>query len=161
MLKATHEGKLQIGNMELSVAVLEDGTRIIKQSDVFKALGRPARGNARVIGIPTFMDAKNLPLNCVNKQYCSATLAVLNDGTVSPCATIRDGCTENVNELDFYNIVINNRDYLCFKQLKEPLNLPKDCQQCGLNHSCWGCRSRAYASGEGLFGKDPRCFRRN
>ena len=109
----------------------------------------------------SFMDAKNLPLNCVNKQYCSATLAVLNDGTVSPCATIRDGCTENVNELDFYNIVINNRDYLCFKQLKEPLNLPKDCQQCGLNHSCWGCRSRAYASGEGLFGKDPRCFRRN
>jgi len=109
----------------------------------------------------SFMDAKNLPLNCVNKQYCSATLAVLNDGTVSPCATIRDGCPENVNEYDFYDTVQKNRDYLCLKKLKDPLNLPPDCRQCGLNHSCWGCRSRAYAAGEGLFGKDPRCFRRN
>lgn len=60
ILKATHEGKLNIGNVELDVAVLEDGTRIITQSAVFKALDRPSRGNARVIGIPVFMDAKNL-----------------------------------------------------------------------------------------------------
>jgi radical SAM protein with 4Fe4S-binding SPASM domain len=109
----------------------------------------------------SFMEVKNLPLNCVNKQYCSATLAVLNDGTVSPCATIREGCTEKVNGSDLYSIVMKNRDYLCFKQLKDPKNLPQDCRQCGLNKSCWGCRSRAYAAGEGLLGKDPRCFRRN
>lgn len=59
-LKATHDGLLNIGDMELSVAVLEDGTRIITHSAVFKALGRDARGNARLIGIPAFMDAKNL-----------------------------------------------------------------------------------------------------
>ena len=109
----------------------------------------------------SFMEVKNLPLNCVNKQYCSATLAVLNDGTVSPCATIREGCTEKVNGSDLYTIVMKHRDYLCFKQLKDPKNLPPDCQQCGLNKTCWGCRSRAYAGGEGLLGKDPRCFRRN
>lgn len=57
---ATHEGKLQINDVELNVAVLDDGTRIITQSAVFKALGRPARGNIRVEGIPVFMDAKNL-----------------------------------------------------------------------------------------------------
>jgi radical SAM protein with 4Fe4S-binding SPASM domain len=108
----------------------------------------------------SFMNVKNLPMNCVNKQYCSATLAVLNDGTVSGCATIRDGCSENVNTHNFYDIVVNNRDYLCFKYLKDPSNLPADCQKCGLNHSCWGCRSRAYAAGNEIYGKDPRCFRR-
>lgn len=60
ILKATHEGKLELGNSVIDVAVLENGQRIITQSGVFKALGRPARGNSRVIGIPTFMDAKNL-----------------------------------------------------------------------------------------------------
>ncbi|MBT0904003.1 hypothetical protein KJR36_04790 [Streptococcus infantarius subsp. infantarius] len=60
ILKATHEGKLELGNSVIDVAVLENGQRIITQSGVFKALDRPARGNSRVIGIPTFMDAKNL-----------------------------------------------------------------------------------------------------
>lgn len=59
-LKATHEGILKIDNMELNVAVLNDDTRIITQAAVFKALNRPKRGTERVIGIPTFMDAKNL-----------------------------------------------------------------------------------------------------
>lgn len=122
----------------------------------------PADDVARVYrNYTSFMDARNLPLNCVNKQYCSATLAVLNDGTVSPCATIRDGCTENVNDYNFYDIVNGNRDYLCLKRLKDPENLPPDCRKCGLKDSCWGCRSRAYAAGLGLYGKDPRCFRRN
>lgn len=58
--KATHEGKLLIGDIELDVAVLENKKRIITQSAVFKALDRPSRGNSRVIGIPVFMDAKNL-----------------------------------------------------------------------------------------------------
>lgn len=59
-LKATHEGKLPLNDVVLDVAVLSDGRRVITQSGVFRALGRPARGNARVIGIPVFMDAKNL-----------------------------------------------------------------------------------------------------
>lgn len=59
-LQAKYEGILNLGNAQLDVAVLENGQRIIKQAAVFKALDRPARGNSRVIGIPTFMDAKNL-----------------------------------------------------------------------------------------------------
>ena len=60
LLKATHEGKLQIEELKLDVAVLEDGKRVITQNAVFKALGRPQRGNSRVINTPVFMDAKNL-----------------------------------------------------------------------------------------------------
>lgn len=59
-LKATHEGKLTIGDATLDVAVLENGQRIITQSGVFRALGRPVRGTSRIDQIPTFMDAKNL-----------------------------------------------------------------------------------------------------
>ena len=58
--KALFEGMLPIGDSEMEVAVLDDGTRIIRQSAVFRALGRPQRGNSRVINIPTFMDAANL-----------------------------------------------------------------------------------------------------
>lgn len=73
VIKATHEGVMNINGSELDVAVLEDGTRIITQSAVFKALDRPVRGNARVINIPVFMDAQNL------QPYISEDLrAVIN-----------------------------------------------------------------------------------
>lgn len=63
-LKSTHEGVLPLANVELNVAVLDDGTRIISQSAVFKAFGRTKRGRAkddlRVLNRPAFLDAKNL-----------------------------------------------------------------------------------------------------
>lgn len=58
--KAKYEGVLKIGDMSLPCAVLDNRTRILTQAAVFKALGRPARGNARLTNVPTFMDAKNL-----------------------------------------------------------------------------------------------------
>lgn len=58
--KATHTGRLMIGDTFLDVAVLDNNTRIITQQAVFDALGRPARGNTRLINTPVFMDAKNL-----------------------------------------------------------------------------------------------------
>lgn len=58
--KSSFEGTLSIGDSALEVAVLDNGMRIIRQSAVFRALGRPPRGNSRVINIPTFMDAANL-----------------------------------------------------------------------------------------------------
>ena len=64
LLNATHEGKLKIGEVELNVAVLEDGTRVITQSAVFKAFGRTKRGRSkddiRVLNRPAFIDARNL-----------------------------------------------------------------------------------------------------
>jgi hypothetical protein len=64
LLKATHEGVIEIGDKKLNVAILSDGARIITQSAVFKAFGRTKRGRAkddiRVLNRPAFMDAKNL-----------------------------------------------------------------------------------------------------
>ncbi len=104
---------------------------------------------------------KNYPMNCVNKQYCSATVAVLCDGSVTPCATIR---TKNANNIhkngSFFNIINKNKDYFIIKKLKDKNNLHEDCQNCMLSNICWGCRSRSFAAGRGLYGKDPRCFRK-
>jgi hypothetical protein len=64
ILNATHEGKLFLDGIELNVAVLQDGTRIIKQAAVFKAFGRTKRGrmkdDIRVPNRPAFLDAKNI-----------------------------------------------------------------------------------------------------
>lgn len=64
LLKATHEGKIQIGEIELPCAVLEDGTRVISKSAVFKAFGRSKRGRnigeVRVPNVPAFLDANNV-----------------------------------------------------------------------------------------------------
>jgi hypothetical protein len=63
-LKATHQGKLRIGDKNLDCAVLEDGTRVISLGAVFRAFGRTKRGRAkdeqRVLNMPSFADAKNL-----------------------------------------------------------------------------------------------------
>ncbi len=65
VLKATHEGTLPIGNTTLSVAVLDNGMRIITQTDLFKAFGRPMRGSRdqtdqSMAKLPGLIDAKNL-----------------------------------------------------------------------------------------------------
>jgi hypothetical protein len=63
-LKSTHEGVLPLANIDLNVAVLNDGTRVISQAGVFKAFGRTKRGRGkadiRVLNRPAFLDAKNL-----------------------------------------------------------------------------------------------------
>jgi hypothetical protein len=62
--KSTHEGILPLANIDLNVAVLDDGTRVINQAAVFKAFGRTKRGRAknemRVPNRPAFLDANNL-----------------------------------------------------------------------------------------------------
>jgi len=64
ILRATHQGELKIGDNSLPVAVLEDRTRVITMTAVFRAFGRTTRskinvGN-RVINMPSFLDAQNL-----------------------------------------------------------------------------------------------------
>lgn len=99
-------------------------------------------------------------MNCVNKQYCSATIAVLCDGSVTPCATIREEDAPNIHDGDnLIEIFDKIWEKLVFKKLKDPENLSEDCRECNFNDECWGCRSRAYAAGNGIYGKDPRCFR--
>ena len=64
ILKATHQGVLKIGDRELICAVLDDGTRIISKSAIFRAFGRTKRGrkrdDIRVLNMPAFIDANNI-----------------------------------------------------------------------------------------------------
>lgn len=62
--KSIYEGVLRIGDREIDCAVLENGKRILTQSAVFEAFGRPPRGNmpsrSNGMELPGFLDAKNL-----------------------------------------------------------------------------------------------------
>ena len=64
LLRATHEGILDIDGKELNCAVLDDGTRILSLSAVYKALDRSPRSKIKVGNradqMPSFLDAQNL-----------------------------------------------------------------------------------------------------
>lgn len=63
--KATHEGTMQIGGIEVQCAVLADGRRLITQSGFMRALGRARQAKGRShydgdVNLPAFLTAKNL-----------------------------------------------------------------------------------------------------
>lgn len=63
--KATHEGSMHIGDIEIACAVLEDGRRLITQSGFMRALGRARQAKGRDhydgdVNLPAFLTAKNL-----------------------------------------------------------------------------------------------------
>jgi len=63
--KASHEGSIKLGNVEIPCAVLEGGQRLITQSGFMVALGRArqAKGRKHYDGdanLPAFLTAKNL-----------------------------------------------------------------------------------------------------
>lgn len=111
IIKSTHEGKLSIGEIELNVAVLEDGTRIITQSAVFKAFGRTKRGRSkndiRVLNRPSFIDAKNLQpfigndlngvLNLIEYKSKGGTIIEGYDASILPklCRVYLDAREQN------------------------------------------------------------------
>ncbi len=117
---AKFEGVLNINNTELEVAVLDNGKRIISQSSVFKALGRPSRGvRATLDGeiiLPAFMDAANLVPH-INQElmevikrvrYLSASGTVLEgyDASILPLVcdvylkAREDGSITRTNQLE-------------------------------------------------------------
>lgn len=59
---ASYTGLLPIGDGDLDCVILNDAenTRVIKMTSVFRAFGRVARSNNRLINIPAFIDAQNL-----------------------------------------------------------------------------------------------------
>lgn len=63
--KATHEGDLVIGDIEIPCAVLEGGKRVVTQSGIMVALGRARQAKGRQyydgdVNLPAFITAKNL-----------------------------------------------------------------------------------------------------
>lgn len=64
-LRATHEGVLRIGKMEIPCAVLENGQRVLTQSGFMQALGRARQAKGREyydgdVNLPAFLTAQNL-----------------------------------------------------------------------------------------------------
>ena len=63
--KATHEGDLPIVGTTIHCAVLEDGRRVLTQSDVMRILGRARQAKGRAyydgdVNLPVFLNAKSL-----------------------------------------------------------------------------------------------------
>jgi hypothetical protein len=63
--RATHEGPLTIGNIEIECAVLEDGTRVMSRASFVRAMGRKGKVKggqkyAKESGLPVFVAADNL-----------------------------------------------------------------------------------------------------
>lgn len=60
----TYSGTVNIGGKELGCAVLNDGTRVLTATSIFKAFDRPRRGKSiadqRLANMPSFIDANNL-----------------------------------------------------------------------------------------------------
>lgn len=64
MLHVLCKGNINIGNKMLDCAVLEDGTRILTNTAIFKAFDRPRKGKSsegyRLQNVPVFINANNL-----------------------------------------------------------------------------------------------------
>src|SRR5712671_3499196 len=63
--KATHEGPLHVGDIEIRAAVLDTGQRVLTQSDFMRALGRARQAKGRGyytgdVNLPAFLTAQNL-----------------------------------------------------------------------------------------------------
>lgn len=86
--RALFSGLLPIADVELHCAVLDDGTRVLSASSIFKAFKRPRKGaNSRLeIGgdqIPSFLAAKNLE-PYINQELIGRTKLIhYRDGTVT------------------------------------------------------------------------------
>jgi hypothetical protein len=68
--KATHYGLLQIGPIEITCAVLENGKRVISENSIFKLFGMKGGGRKLVGGakIPRFLANSNLKPFIVNDE---------------------------------------------------------------------------------------------
>lgn len=88
--KAIKEGAFQVGDVNVRCAVLEDGRRVITQSDVMLALGRARQVKSRKyfdadVNLPAFLQAKNLrPFISKDLEVTSSRIEfVLGSGNVA------------------------------------------------------------------------------
>lgn len=75
---AYYTGDLDIGGSKISCAVLEEGTRILTQSDVMRALGRARQAKGRAfykgdVNLPAFLTAQNLKPFIPSELYVTSS----------------------------------------------------------------------------------------
>ena len=66
--KATHVGELVIGDISISCAVLQDGTRVITEKSIFQVLGKARRGRKNMSEINVSEPGAQLPAFLCNKN---------------------------------------------------------------------------------------------
>ncbi len=79
--RATHEGDLPLGGDTIHCAVLEDGRRLLTQSDFMRALGRARQAKGRDyydgdVNLPAFLTAKNLKPFIDKELYVTSSQVV-------------------------------------------------------------------------------------
>lgn len=75
---AFYTGDISVGDSNISCAVLEDGTRVLTQSDMMRALGRARQAKGRGfydadVNLPAFLTAKNLKPFISNELYVTSS----------------------------------------------------------------------------------------
>ncbi|MCJ1962188.1 P63C domain-containing protein [Novosphingobium mangrovi (ex Hu et al. 2023)] len=75
---AKYAGTLTIGEAEIGCAVLDDGTRLLTQSDMMRALGRARQAKGRGfydadVNLPAFLTAKNIKEFIPNDLYVTSS----------------------------------------------------------------------------------------
>ena len=84
--RATHSGTLQIGDISLSVAVLEGGVRVITQRAMGRALGKRTGGPTKLPGgvplLPSFLAYESLKPFITNDitVFCTPIIFRLPNG---------------------------------------------------------------------------------
>ncbi len=100
ILKANYKGELEIGEMKIPCAVLEDGTRIISESGIVKNLGSVGGKNYRLRS--KNIDTGPIPLFLSSKAILPFIGEVFSTMDLSPVIYTTDG----ENELQGYNAEI-------------------------------------------------------
>ncbi|WP_313230150.1 P63C domain-containing protein [Sphingobium yanoikuyae] len=75
---ADYTGDVDIGGTKISCAVLSDGTRVLTQSDMMRALGRARQAKGRAfyngdVNLPAFLTAQNLKPFIPNELYVTSS----------------------------------------------------------------------------------------
>ena len=75
---AHYTGELRIGDATIGCAVLEDGRRVLTQSDMMRAMGRARQAKGRAhydgdVNLPAFLTAKNLKPFISNELYVTSS----------------------------------------------------------------------------------------
>ncbi|MEQ1539782.1 MAG: P63C domain-containing protein [Sphingorhabdus sp.] len=78
LLTARYSGTIAVGEADIGCAVLEDGTRLLTQSDMMRALGRARQAKGRGfydadVNLPAFLTAKNLKDYIPNDLYVTSS----------------------------------------------------------------------------------------
>ncbi len=76
--EAIYTGEIEVGDAQLSCAVLENGIRVLTQSDMMRALGRSRQAKGRGfydadVNLPAFLTAKNLKPFIPNELYVTSS----------------------------------------------------------------------------------------